>query len=135
MKKPLLFGIILTVCVVIVAFVFAQVYPLGMISYWKFDDVSGTTASDSVDTNDGTLVNGPVWTSGQVGGALSFDGFDDYVTVPSNGLSSNPMTISWWMNTNDMSAALFLDKNNWDDTEGMEIWLYNNRLEKTCYLY
>ncbi len=126
MKKPLLLGIILTACVVIVTFVFAQFYPEGMISYWKFDESSGTTAYDSVDANDGTLVNGPVWTSGQVGGALSFDGVNDYVTVPSNGLSSNPMTISWWMNTNDMRAALFLDKNNWYDTEGMEIWLYDN---------
>jgi hypothetical protein len=126
MKKPLLFGMLLTACVVIVAFVFSLGYPGGMISYWKFDEDSGTTASDSVDANDGTLVNGPVWTTGQVGGALSFDGLDDYVTVPSNGLSSNPMTISWWMNTMDMRAVLFMDKNYWYDTEGMEIWLYDN---------
>jgi len=125
MKKPLLFGIILTVCVVIVAFVFAQVYPVGMISYWKFDEGSETTAFDSADANDGTIY-GATWTTGQVGGALSFNGVNDYVTVPSNSLSSNPMTISWWMNTNDMRAALFLDKNNWDDKKGMEIWLYNN---------
>jgi|GEM_PF-1948843 len=78
MKKPLLFGIILTVCVVIVAFVFAQVYPVGMISYWKFDEVSGTTAFDSVDANDG-IIYGATWTTGIVSDALSFDGVNDYV--------------------------------------------------------
>ena len=58
-----------------------------MVSYWKLDESSGTTAYDSVDTNDGTLVNGPVWTTGAVDGALSFDGVNDYVEIPhSNGL-------------------------------------------------
>ena len=84
MKKPLLLGIILTVCVVIVAFVFAQFYPEGMISYWKFDEGEGITAFDSADANDGTLITGPVWTAGKVGGALSFDGLDNYVEVPNS---------------------------------------------------
>jgi hypothetical protein len=58
-------------------------FPAGMISYWKFEEGSGsTTAFDSVGDNDGTLFNGPQWTSGIVGGALSFDGVDDYVRGP-----------------------------------------------------
>ena len=81
MKKPLLLGIILTACIVIVTFVFAQFYPEGMISYWKFDEGSGLTASDSVDGNHGTIY-GATWTTGQVGGALSFNGVDDYVEIP-----------------------------------------------------
>jgi len=81
MKKPLLLGIILTVCVVIVAFVFAQFYPEGMISYWKFDEDPGPTAFDSADANNGTIY-GATRTTGQVGGALSFDGMHDYVKVP-----------------------------------------------------
>ena len=100
MKKSLLFGIILTACVVIVAFVFAQVYPVGMISYWKFDEGSGPTAFDSADANDGTLINGPVWTSGQVGGALSFDGLDDYVEVPTSANLdiTDAITLEAWVN-------------------------------------
>jgi hypothetical protein len=81
MKKPLLFGSILTVCAAIVAFVFSLGYPGGMISYWKFDEGSGTTATDSVDANHGTIY-GATWTTGQVDDALSFDGVNDYVEVP-----------------------------------------------------
>ncbi len=95
MKKPLLLGIILTVCVVIVAFVFSLGYPGGMISYWKFDDA---TAFDSADANDG-IIYGPTATPGQVGGALSFDGVNDYVEVPdSDSLDiTGPITLEAWI--------------------------------------
>jgi hypothetical protein len=52
-----------------------------LISHWEFDEGAGTTAYDSVGGNHGTLINGPLWTSGQIGGALSFDGVNDYVDV------------------------------------------------------
>ncbi len=80
----------------------------GLVGYWKFDEGSGTTAKDSSgNNNDGTLYsssticstppssNCPTWTQGKVGGALSFDGMDDYVKttpVPSIGLSNAPYT-------------------------------------------
>ena len=52
------------------------------VGFWKFDDGSGLTALDSSGNgNTGTLVSGPAWTVGQIGGALQFDGFDDYVSV------------------------------------------------------
>jgi hypothetical protein len=48
----------------------------------KFDETDGTTAVDSsLYDRHGTLTNGPVWSSGHSGGALSFDGIDDYVQV------------------------------------------------------
>ncbi|MHC4084411.1 MAG: LamG-like jellyroll fold domain-containing protein [Planctomycetota bacterium] len=53
-----------------------------VVSYWSFDEGSGATAYDSAGSNDGTLVNGPTWTTGQLDGALSFDDVDDYVEVP-----------------------------------------------------
>lgn len=73
--------------------------PLGMISYWKYDENFGTTAFDSADANDGALVNGPVWTTGQVGGALSFDGFNDHVEVPdSDSLDiTGDLTLEAWI--------------------------------------
>lgn len=73
MRKSLLFGMILTVCVIIVTFVFSQVYPWGMISYWKFDEGEGTIAYDSVDGNHGTI-NGATWTTGIKDNALMFNG-------------------------------------------------------------
>ena len=47
-------------------------------SYWELNEGSGTTATDSVSTNNGTIY-GATWTTGKVGGALNFDGVDDYV--------------------------------------------------------
>lgn len=53
--------------------------------------------------NHGTLTNGPTWEP--VGGrqALSFDGVDDYVSIPTTIISTQPLTISWWENAS--SAA------------------------------
>ncbi|NIP26204.1 MAG: hypothetical protein GWN67_27470 [Phycisphaerae bacterium] len=52
----------------------------GIVSHWKFDEGSGNIAYDSAGTNDGTIY-GATWTMGKIGGALSFDGVDDYVDV------------------------------------------------------
>lgn len=52
----------------------------GLAGYWKLDDASGTTATDaSTNGSNGTLTSGPTWTTGQIGGAVSFDGTDDYI--------------------------------------------------------
>ena len=51
----------------------------GMISYWRLDETSGTTAYDSYDSYDGTL-NGGTWAPGQIWNGLSFDG-NDYVDL------------------------------------------------------
>jgi hypothetical protein len=52
----------------------------GPVAHWKFDEGSGTTAYDSAGNNEGT-VYGAQWTTGQVDGALDFDGVDDYVDM------------------------------------------------------
>ena len=56
----------------------AQVYPPGMVSYWKLDEGAGTTVIDHVDTNNGT-VNGSSWNwgTGQVAGALILEHLAD----------------------------------------------------------
>lgn len=83
---------------------FAQVCiepPSNMVSWWSFDEITGTTASDIIGTNAGTHVNGPVNTSGKVAGALKFDGIDDFVGVPDSdtwAFGSNDFTIEFWVN-------------------------------------
>ncbi|PKH40185.1 Glucose/arabinose dehydrogenase, beta-propeller fold [Nocardioides alpinus] len=56
----------------------------GLVGAWSFGDGTGTTARDSSPTGaTGTLEGGPTWVAnGRRGGALSFDGVDDRVTVP-----------------------------------------------------
>jgi hypothetical protein len=68
------------------------------VSWWKFDEGSGTIAYDSIGDNDGT-VYGATWTTGQINGALSFDGSNDYVAVPSFTVSTNNGTIALWFKT------------------------------------
>ncbi len=57
---------------------------LGPVAHWKLDETTGVIAVDSEGGHDGELGNGPVWTTGQDNGALSFDGLDDYVNLTSD---------------------------------------------------
>jgi autotransporter-associated beta strand protein len=68
-------------------------------AYLKFDESSGTTASDSSPNgNHGTLVGGPLWTSGQLGNAVDLDGVDDHVTLPAGVVAGiRDFTIATWV--------------------------------------
>jgi hypothetical protein len=69
-----------------------------MYGWWKFDESSGTAASDSSGKGKhGTLINGPVWVAGQINNALQFDGTNDYVDIP-DGFDNFQagLTISVW---------------------------------------
>jgi len=79
----------------------------GLIAHWALDETSGTTATDSAGSNDGTLVNGPTWVTGQIGGALNFDGADDYVNIPYTSSFQLPVfSVSAWINpTIDLAST------------------------------
>ena len=71
----------------------------GLVGYWKFNEGSGLTAQDlSGKRNHGTLINGPKWSLGRehIGNALSFDGVDDYVDIPSITTSSIITFEAWF---------------------------------------
>jgi hypothetical protein len=51
-----------------------------MIAHWGFDEAGGQTAIDSAGSNNGTI-NGATRTAGILGGALSFNGTNNYVNV------------------------------------------------------
>ncbi|MFH1725635.1 MAG: LamG-like jellyroll fold domain-containing protein, partial [Elusimicrobiota bacterium] len=70
--------------------------PDGISSFWRLDEASGVTASDSIGGNTGTLMNGPFWTSGMLAGALSFDGADDYVSMPPPVGDAPPAAVEFW---------------------------------------
>lgn len=54
---------------------------LGLIAAWPLNDGGGLVARDALSRYPGTLTNGPTWATGPLGGALSFDGSNDYVNV------------------------------------------------------
>lgn len=100
-KKTNIFAVALTALLVLA---FCPAAPAvdsnGLVAHWTFDEGEGTTAYDSVGTNHGMLVNGPTWTTGLLGGALRFDGLDDYVGLPDN----DPI----WLPENDFTLALWV---------------------------
>ena len=77
------------------------------LAYWKLDETSGTLAVDSVGGHDGTLNNGPVWSTGQVDGALNFDGTNDAIRVPhADTLSlTDKMTFTAWVNASSFGSS------------------------------
>jgi len=72
-----------------------------MIAYWQMNEGSGNSIFDLTSyDNDGTIY-GCAWTSGKFHSALSFDGINDYVSLPSNIIkSSNNFTIALWFKRN-----------------------------------
>lgn len=77
-----------------------------LVGYWKFDELDRTTAIDSSGRgntgtftgetwNDGTI-SGAIFTSGNYGNGLNFDGVDDYVSIGSIGALTS-LTVEGWM--------------------------------------
>ncbi len=64
----------------------------GIVSWWTGD----ATADDVIGSSNGILVNGTSIGQGKVSGALSFDGTDDYVELPTMNLG-NTFSVEFWM--------------------------------------
>ncbi len=75
-------------------------------SYWRMDEVSGLVANDSSGSRHGNLANmdGSEWTDGIIGGALEFDGEEDFVSLGEINLPNNQFTISTWIYANDFTT-------------------------------
>ncbi|MDA8990541.1 hypothetical protein N9H45_03295 [Opitutales bacterium] len=55
----------------------------GLVGWWKFDEGSGTVAYDSSGNDLNGITGGtPPWVTGKIGGALSFNGSNQYVALP-----------------------------------------------------
>ena len=101
----------------------------GLVSHWKLDETSGTIATDSAGTNNGTLTNGPTWVTGKLNNALSFDGTNDYVNAgnPASLTDINVKTISAWIKLNsygETSYGRVVDKEN-DNSDGWNFFVAN----------
>lgn len=100
--------------------------------HWNFEEGSGTTANDQSGTEDG-IIHGGTWTdSSVVGGALIYDGVDDYVALPGGTDAFSKYTISLWFNASALSGRQFLYQEGGNDN-GINLYLLNNKLYAGVY--
>jgi len=80
-----------------------------LVGYWNFNEDAGSVAIDkSTYGNNGTLKNGPQWTTGKFGPALGFDGIDDYVDCESCDLYlTNRATLEAWFYMDDWTGEMY----------------------------
>ncbi|MEO7100571.1 MAG: LamG-like jellyroll fold domain-containing protein, partial [Luteolibacter sp.] len=75
-------------------------------AHLRFDEISGTTATDTSGNGwNGTLVGGSTWTTGKINNAVSLSGTTNYATLPSGvvaGLSD--CTLMTWVKLNSFST-------------------------------
>jgi hypothetical protein len=87
----------------------------GLVAHWKFDEGSGTSASDSSGNgHTATLVGGASFVSGRQGNAVSFDGNDDRVVVPHAAdldFGNGSFTVLLWFKTSEVSQRYLMAKN------------------------
>jgi hypothetical protein len=80
-------------------------YDPNVVSHWRLDEGSGTTAYDSLGDHNGTIY-GATWTpDGQFGNALSFDG-SDYVDIGSLGVTGD-WTVCFWAKSSDNTGSVY----------------------------
>ena len=101
-KFPLLLVLFLVSALPLVSAQTTECFPVpnDLVAWWPGDG----NANDIVGGNDGTLQNGATFATGFVTSgnrqAFSFDGFDDYVSIPDNAsldLGNSPFTIAAWI--------------------------------------
>jgi hypothetical protein len=81
-----------------------------LIGWWRLDEGSGTTASDSSGHgNDARFEGSPVWVDdGKLGKAIKFNGSSDYLAAPDSeslDINGDQLSIAAWINGEDWPAA------------------------------
>lgn len=89
----------------------------GLVGWWTMNEGIGTVAKDwGGYGNSGSLSNSPAWTSGVIGGSLSFDGTARLVNVPNtSSLDIETLSVCAWIkSTATSSGNIILEK--WNQT-------------------
>lgn len=71
-----------------------------LINYYPFDNYN--ISDDFAGSNDGTLYNGVIGSNGYLGYGMSFDGINDYITIPETNVTD--LTSCAWVKRNDNRA-------------------------------
>jgi prepilin-type N-terminal cleavage/methylation domain-containing protein len=97
---------------------------INLVSEWKLDDASGTTAVDSWGSNNGTWTGpagsytSPSWRTASEcvsGGCLAFDGTDDWVNIgqPASLDFTNAFTVSLWFKRGSALDNGLMGRHSW----------------------
>jgi N-acetylneuraminic acid mutarotase len=89
-----------------------------LLSHWTFDETEGMIAYDNAGISDAYLMGEPVWQSdaGMVGGALMFDGVNDYAVAPvALSPADGPFSVFAWIKGGAPGQVIFSQSNgaNW----------------------
>ena len=83
--------------------------PSGLVGAWGFNEGSGTATGDtSGNANTGTLINGTSWATGRYGNGLSFNGVNNYLSIPDSSslnISGSEITLTMWINPQALSSG------------------------------
>jgi len=105
-----------------------------LVAWWKFDETEGETMNDASGNDvNGTLVGAPQWQpeGGKVGGALVFDGVDDYVDCgyqESMNLTQ-AVSVSAWIKLAGPAEDQKIVSNQDNLSGGFKVSIFNNKIE------
>lgn len=108
--------------------------PDGIVSWWLFDETSGTISEDFVGPNDGEHVGGPVPANGKVDGALEFNGIDQRVKVaddPSlNFGDATSFSIDGWIRPEEVEdlVSVIVEKHEPESRVGYRLFMRSGTL-------
>lgn len=95
----------------------------GLVGAWEFTEGSGLTAYDSSGFgNHGIVTNGPTWTGGRAGSALSFNGTTQYVDVSSFNKTFTSATFIAWVNRTGSGSNAGIIFSRGTNVSGMQIF-------------
>jgi len=101
-----------------------QILDPSLIGHWALDETEGMIAADSAGKNDATVLGNAAWQSagGKIGGALAFDGKDDFARSGSVVLdpAKGPLSVIAWVKGGAPNRVIVSQASGAD-------WLYLNQ--------
>jgi len=102
-----------------------------LVGWWRFDEGTGTVASDSSGKgNNGTFNGNPQWVAGHFGGALEFDGSGDWLDC-GTGQSlrlGGAVTMTVWVKINAQNRDQKVGGNQNGSNGGYKMTVYSNNI-------
>ncbi len=104
-----------------------------LVAWWTFDETEGDAASDSSgNDHGGTLVGGPQWqpAAGKTGGALAFDGVDDFIDCGQDKSLNltEAVSVAAWIKLTGPAKEQKIIGNQDNVAGGYKLGIYDNKL-------